>query len=226
LFIRLQLSETPVFRQIQARHDVAKIPLLEIFTKHRKTFLVSVALKVSGIAFVSVATVFSITSVTRQLGMSRGTVFNGILLAALIEIFTIPAFGYLSDRYGRKPLFITGCVFSILFAFPMFWLFDSRDPVVIAVTIAVAVSLGQGIMFGPEATWVAELFAARLRYNGASLGFQIGAALSGGLTPIVAAALLAWSGATWSISLYLIALAAATLAATFTAPETAGQQLT
>jgi MFS transporter, MHS family, shikimate and dehydroshikimate transport protein len=94
------------------------------------------------------------------------------------------------------------------------------------VTIAVAVSLGQGIMFGPEATWVAELFAARLRYSGASLGFQIGAALSGGLAPVVAAALLAWSGATWSISRYLIALAAATLAATFAAPETAGQQLT
>jgi MHS family shikimate/dehydroshikimate transporter-like MFS transporter len=225
LFIRLRLSETPVFRQVQARHDVAKIPLLEIFTKHRKTFLISVGLKLSEIAFVSVATVFSITYVTRELGMSRGTVFNGILLAALIEIFTIPAFGYFSDRYGRKPLFITGCLFSILFAFPMFWLFDSRDPVVIAVTIAVAVSLGQGIMFGPEATWVAELFAARLRYSGASLGFQIGAALSGGLTPIVAAALLAWSGATWSISLYLIALAVVTLAATFNAPETARRQL-
>ncbi len=207
------------------RHDVAKIPLLEIFTRRSDTFLIAVGLKVSEIAFVSVATVFSITYVTRELGMSRSTVFNGILLAAVIEIFTIPAFGYLSDRYGRKPLFIAGCVFSILFAFPMFWLFQSRDPLIIAVTIAVAVSLGQGIMFGPEATWVAELFAARLRYSGASLGFQIGAALSGGLTPIVAAGLLAWSGATWSISFYLIALPVVTLAATLAAPETARRQL-
>ena len=225
LFIRLRLSETPVFRQVQARHDIAKTPLLEIFTKHRDTFLIAVGLKVSEIAFVSVATVFSITYVTRDLGMPRSTVFNGILLAAVIEIFTIPAFGYLSDRYGRKPLFIAGCLFSILFAFPMFWLFDTRNPLIIAITIAVGVSLGQGIMFGPEATWVAELFAARLRYSGASLGFQIGAALSGGLTPILAAALLAWSGATWSISLYLIALAVITFTATLAAPETARGQL-
>jgi MHS family shikimate/dehydroshikimate transporter-like MFS transporter len=96
---------------------------------------------------------------------------------------------------------------------------------VIAITIAVAVSFGQGIMFGPEATWVAELFATRLRYSGASLGFQIGAALSGGLTPMVASALLLWTGATWSISLYLIAIAVVTLAATLAAPETARSHL-
>jgi len=81
-------------------------------------------------------------------------------------------------------------------------------------------------LFGPEATWVSELFAARLRYRGASLGFQIGAALSGGLTPLVAEALIGWSGgATWSISLYLILLAAITLAAAVAAPETAGKPL-
>src|SRR5260370_2221615 len=184
LFIRLRLEETPVFRQVQARRDLAKIPLLEILAKHPRTFLMAVGLKVSEIAYVSVATVFSIASVTGHLGMSRSAILNGILLAAVIELFTIPAFGWLSDRYGRRPLFVVGCLFSILFAFPMFWLFRTHNAAVIAITIAVAVSFGQGIMFGPEATWVAELFAARLRYSGASLGFQIGAALSGRLTPL------------------------------------------
>jgi MHS family shikimate/dehydroshikimate transporter-like MFS transporter len=88
-----------------------------------------------------------------------------------------------------------------------------------------AISFGHGIMFGPEATFVAELFVARLRYTGASLGFQIGAALIGGLTAMVAAALLAWSDATWPVSLYLLVLACVTLAATLAAPETARQQL-
>jgi MHS family shikimate/dehydroshikimate transporter-like MFS transporter len=225
LFIRLRLEETPVFRQVQARQDVAKIPLLEILTKHRRAFLVAVGLKVSEIAYVSVATVFSITYITGNLGMPHSAVLNGILMAAAIELFTIPAFGWLSDRHGRKPLFIVGCLFSILFAFPMFSLFRTHNAIVIAITIAVAVSFGQGIMFGPEATWVAELFAARLRYSGASLGFQIGAALSGGLTPLIASALLLWTSATWPISLYLIAVAIVTLAATIAAPETARQPL-
>jgi MHS family shikimate/dehydroshikimate transporter-like MFS transporter len=225
LFIRLRLEETPAFRQVQARQNVAKIPLLEILAKHRRTFLVAVGLKLSEIAYVSVATVFSITYVTGYLGMPRSAILNGILLAALIELFTIPAFGWLSDRYGRKPLFVVGCLFSILFAFPMFWLFRTHNAMVIAITVAVAVSFGQGVMFGPEATWVAELFAARLRYSGASLGFQIGAALSGGLTPLIASALLLWTGATWPISLYLIVIALLTLTATFAAPETSRQSL-
>jgi MHS family shikimate/dehydroshikimate transporter-like MFS transporter len=157
--------------------------------------------------------------------MPRSAVLNGILMAAVIELFTIPAFGWLSDRHGRKALFIVGCLFSILFAFPMFWFFRTHNAIVIAIAIAVAVSFAQGIMFGPEATWVAELFAARLRYSGASLGFQIGAALSGGLTPLIATALLLWTGATWPISLYLIAVAIVTLAATLAAPETARQPL-
>ena len=221
LFIRLRLAETPAFLRVQEGHTVAKIPLLEILTRHTRTFLIAVGLKVSEIAYVSIATVFSISYITVQLGLPRSTVLNGVLLAAVVELFTIPGFGWLSDLYGRKPLFIAGCLFSIAFAFPMFWLFQTRNPVVIAIAIALAVSFGQGIMFGPEAAWVAELFPAPLRYSGASLGFQLGAALSGGLTPILASALLLWTHATWSISVYLIAAAAVTLGATMAARETA-----
>jgi len=225
LFIRLRLSETPAFRAVQAKHQLAKIPALELFANHRKTLLIAIALKVSEIAFITVATVWSLSYVTDRLGMPRSAILNGVLLASIIELFTLPAFGWLSDRLGRKPLYVTGCLFSILFAFPMFWLFDTRQPALIAATVVVAVSFGQGIMFGPEAAWVAELFASRLRYSGASLGFQIGAALGGGLTPIVAASLLVWSGATWPISIYLIGLAVSTLAAAIAAPETAGTKL-
>nr|WP_210035859.1 MFS transporter [Methylobacterium sp. PvR107] len=222
LFIRLRLHETPAFRRIKERAVTARLPVMEILTEHPGMFLKAVGLKVSEIAYVSVVTVFSISYVTGQLGLSRGVILNGILIAAIIELFTIPVFGWLSDRYGRKTLFIAACLFSIAFAFPMFQLLDTRDPTIITLTVAVALSFGQGIMFGTGAAWMSELFDARLRYSGASLGFQVGAALSGGFTPLIAAALLAWSGgATWPISAYLIALACITLVATFAAPETA-----
>ncbi|CAO3437672.1 Uncharacterized MFS-type transporter [Azospirillum endophyticum] len=222
LFIRLRLHETPSFQRIKRQDAVAKLPIMEILKEHPGTFLKAVGLKVSEIAYVSIVTVFSISYVTGKLGLPRSVILNGILVAAFIELFTLPIFGWLSDRLGRKPLFIGACAFSILFAFPLFQLLDTRDPLIITLTVAIAVSFGQGIMFGTGAAWMTELFDARLRYSGASLGFQVGAALSGGFTPIIAAALLTWNGGeTWAISVYLIALACVTLAATVAAPETA-----
>ena len=225
LYIRLRLVETPVFRELAAERALARMPVWEILTGARKMLLVGIGLKISEIAYISIATIFSISYITGHLGMSRGVVLNGILIACGIELFTLPAFGWLSDRFGRRRLYLGGLVFSILFAFPMFSLWQTRSPLVIAATIAVAVSFGQGIMFGPEAAWVAELFTGRMRYSGASLGFQIGATLGGGLTPIIAAALLLWTGGTWSISVYLIAVGLISLAATLAAPETAGAEL-
>lgn len=226
LFIRLRLHETPSFQRVKQRAAVAKIPVVEILTEHPRTFLKAVGLKVSEIAYVSIVTVFSISYVTGQLGLPRSVILNGILIAAIIELFTIPVFGWLSDRYGRRTLFVVACLFSIVFAFPLFQLLGTRDPTVITLTVAVALSFGQGIMFGTGAAWMSELFDARLRYSGASLGFQVGAALSGGFTPLIAAALLTWSsGATWPISVYLIVLACVTLVAAFLSPETARRQI-
>jgi len=226
LFIRLQLEETPVFRDLEAKKEVAKLPLVEVLTTHRRAFLTAVGLKLSEIAYASIGGVFVISYVTGKLAMPRSVVLNGIFLSAVIALVAIPFFGWCSDRVGRKPMFYASCLFSMAFAFPMFWLLDTKDPTIIMFTIVAAIILGQMVGFGIGAPWYSELFSARMRYSGASLGFQIGAAISGGLTPFAAASFMAWTGgATWPISIYLIALAILTFIATMVAPETAGTDI-
>ncbi len=226
LFIRTRLDETPAFRAVEAQKEVARRPVVEVITQHPRAFLTAVGLKISEIAWASIGSVFAISYVTGTLGLPRSVILNGLLAASFVALFSIPLFGWMSDRVGRKTMFYASCLFCIAFAFPFFWLLDTKDPTIITLTIVVAISFGQMVGFGIGAPFYSELFAARLRYSGASLGFQIGAAISGGLTPFAAASLMAWSGgATWPISIYLIAAALITITATAIAPETAGTEL-
>ncbi|HXW72171.1 MAG TPA: MFS transporter [Methylocella sp.] len=226
LYIRLQLEETPAFREIAAMQAVARLPAAEILTKHRRSFLTAVGLKLSEISYVSIGNVFAISYVTSRLGMPRAIILNAILLSTVVAFAAIPLFGALSDKIGRKRMFYAGSIFAMGFAFPLFWLLDTKDPLIITLTVIAAITFGQMIGFAVGASWYCELFTTRLRYSGASLGFQIGAAISGGLTPFAAASFLAaTSGATWPISIYLIVLALITLAAARAAPETAGERL-
>ena len=220
LFIRMRLSETPAFKRIQQSQAIAHRPLLEVIAQQPKAFLIAVGMKVSEVAWVYVLTVFSIVYATSKLGLPRAVILNGIVAAALLEVLTIPLFGALSDRIGRKPMYIVGALLSAAIAFPIFWMLDTRDPPLILLTIAVAMSITHGAMFGPQAAYMPELFGTRVRYSGASLGCQISAALSGGFSPIIAAALLGWAGATWPISLYLVGLALITLIAVLASHET------
>ncbi len=227
LYIRLKLEETPAFLQLKAKNEVVTMPIVEIFTHHRRAFFTAVGLKISEIAYASIAGVFVISYATTQLALPRSVILSGVFWASFVALFTIPLFGWISDRVGRKTMFYASCLFCMLFAFPLFWLLDTRNPTIVTMTVIVAISCGQMVMFGIGAPWYSELFTARLRYSGASLGFQVGAALSGGLTPLIAASLLAWSGgATWPVSLFLIACALLTTLATRAAPEMAGKELT
>jgi MHS family shikimate/dehydroshikimate transporter-like MFS transporter len=226
LYIRLSMEETSAFLKVKAKNEVAQLPLVEIFTHHRRPFFTAVGLKISEIAYASIAGVFVMSYATANLGLSRALVLNGAFASSLAALLAIPLFGWLSDRFGRKAMFYSSCLFSALFAFPLFWLLDTRDPTVVVITIMIAISFGQMVMFGVGAPWYSELFTARLRYSGASLGFQVGAALSGGLSPLIAASLMAWSGGkTWPVSIFLIVCAMITATATYAAPEMANKEL-
>ncbi len=226
LFIRLRLLETPAFRSLEAGRGIARVPIAEVLTTHRRPFLIAVGLKVSEIAWLSIAGVFVIAYATGKLGLPRAGILHALLLASVIALFTIPLYGWLSDILGRRTLFLASCLFSALFAFPLFWLLDTRDMTWVTLAIVLGINCGQMVGFSVGAPWYSELFPTRLRYTGASLGFQIGAALSGGLTPLIAASLLAWSGgAPWPIAVYLVACALLTAGAAAIAPETARQPL-
>jgi len=226
LYIRLQLQETPVFRELQAENRVARLPLVEALTKEPRAFFTAIGLKLSEISYAMIAGVFAINYVTVRLAMPRSVILNAVFVSSVVALFAIPLFGWISDRIGRKAMFYAGTAFAIAFAFPFFWLLDTKDPLLITLTIVAAIIFGQMIGFAVGAPWYTELFAAPMRYSGASLGFQIGAAISGGLTPFAAATFLSWTnGAPWPISIYLIALAVVTLCATIAAPETAGRPM-
>jgi MHS family shikimate/dehydroshikimate transporter-like MFS transporter len=170
--------------------------------------------------------VFSIAYVTGKLGLPRSTILTSIQIAAGLQMLITPFYGWLSDRIGRKPIYVFACLFSMAYAFPVFWLLDTKDPLLITLAISIAIGVGQGVMFGVGATYMSELFETGVRYSGASMGFQFGAALSGGFSPIIATALLGTMGnESWGFSLYLIALAIITLIATLSAPETAHRPL-
>jgi MFS transporter, MHS family, shikimate and dehydroshikimate transport protein len=184
LYIRLSLAETPVFRQMKLKDEVVAVPIIEILSHHRRPFFTAVGLKISEIAYFSIASVFVISYATGQLGLPRSLILNAVLLSAAVALVSIPTFGWLADKLGRKTMFTASCLFSIAFAFPLFWLLDTKDSTIITLTVVVAISFGQMVGFAIGAPWYSELFPARLRYSGASLGFQMGAALSGGLTPV------------------------------------------
>jgi MFS transporter, MHS family, shikimate and dehydroshikimate transport protein len=221
-FIRLRIDETPEFRRVVREGNRARFPVLEAIRGHPKDLLIGLGARITEISWIYVITIFGLSYAVTNMGLSRRLVLGAIALGAAIELITIPVCGALSDRIGRRPIYVLGCVAAIALAFPLFWAIGTRDPVTVVLGFVIGMSVGHGIMYGVQASFLSEMFPSHVRYSGASLGYQIAAPLGGGLVPVIAAALVGMNhGATWPVSVLMIAFAVLTMLAVLSAKETA-----
>ena len=222
IFIRLRIGETPDFKRVLREGKVSRLPVLEAIRRHPKDLLIGLGARITEISWIYVLTIFGLSYAVSNLGLPRSLVLGAIALGALVELVTIPLFGRLSDYVGRRPIYLLGCAAAICLSFPIFWAIGTRDPIIVVSAFVIGMSVGHGIMYGVQASFLGEMFPSNLRYSGASLGYQIAAPIGGGLVPLAAAAIVELAhGATWPVSLLMILIASMTVLAVMAARETA-----
>jgi MFS transporter, MHS family, shikimate and dehydroshikimate transport protein len=219
LFIRLRIMETPAFLQVKETRTEAPMPILDVLRTYPKNVLLAMGMRVAENGTFYVLTVFVLTYIVEELKLEQTTGLIGVLIAAAIGLFTIPFFGHLSDRVGRRPLYLLGSVFSLLFAFPFFWLLNTGVEPLIWLAIILGVNIGHDAMYGPQAAFFSELFGTRVRYSGASLGYQLASVFAGGFAPLISLALLTAYGY-GAVALYMAAMALITVVSVLLTTET------
>lgn len=220
MFIRLKIMESPLFEQAKKSEDGPGIPILDVVRKHPRNVVLAMGARFAENAFFYIFTVLSLSYGSQTLGIDKGVLLNAVLAGSAVQLIVIPMFGSLSDKIGRRPVYLGGALFLALFAFPFFALLETKSTA--AACLAVVIGLiGHSAMYGPQAAFFSELFGTRVRYSGASLGYQLASPLAGGLAPLIATWLLATSdGRPWPVAVYLIVMAAITLVSVWLAEET------
>jgi MFS transporter, MHS family, shikimate and dehydroshikimate transport protein len=219
LFIRLSIYESPVFSRVRESGTVANMPIVDVLRTYPKNVVLGVGSRIGIDAAFYILAVYSLTYITSNLGLPEGVGLTAVSIAALVEIFTIPAFASLSDRIGRRPLLIGGAAFMGIWTFVFFALLGTKSTVAIVVAAVMGLAVGHAAVYGPQGSFYAELFGTRVRYSGASFSYQVSGIFGGALAPIIAASLFPVGGATL-ISVYIAALCALSVLCYFLAEET------
>ena len=213
LYIRLGIMETPIFRTIVAEKRVESQPMIEAVKRNWREIILSALLRLPEQAPFYVFTVFVYTYGVTALKFQRQFLVNAVSVAALIAFIAIPLFGHLSDRFGRRRIYMIGIGLTAVWGFAYFGLYTTAIPVVVFLTIMVSL-ISHNIQYGPQAALIAESFTGRLRYSGASLGYQLASVIAGGSAPLIAVYLFAQTKNPYSISVYILVCCVIGFAAT------------
>ena len=220
LLIRLRILETPAFERLKSQAAHARQPIVEVIQRYPKQVLLAMGARFAENGAFYIFSVFVLTYATERAMIDRQIVLNAILIGAAVELVAIPLFGALSDRVGRRPVYLFGAVMTAVLAFPLFTALDGGNAVLISLALVAAFSLSHGAMYAPQAAFMSELFHPRVRYSGASLGAQLASVFAGGLAPFIGTALLTAGYGRGAITLYVVGLSVVTLIAIFVATET------
>ena len=224
LWIRVGVDETPLFKQIERQHSKAQAPISDVLRGHWRSLIVGGAVRIGPDVLYSLAVAFSLSYLTTVLGLSRTLALTALSLGGVVNAVTIPLFGGLSDRLGRRVVYGAGAVLGLIWMFAFFPLLETKQPVLIVLAIVVALTV-HAMMYGPQAAFIAEQFPTRVRYAGASLAYTLAGIVGGGIAPMVSTALLQSFGTPLAVSSYAALALLITCVVLFIVRERARDQL-
>ena len=218
LYIRLGILETPIFRRLVAEDRIERAPALEVIKRQPKQVILAALVRMAEQAPAYIYLAFVFAYGTQVLHTSRDFLLTALIAAGLVSFVTIPLAGHLSDRFGRKRIYLIGSVATGIFGFIYFAMLNTVVPGWMFLAIVLSF-VPHDLMYGPQAALIAECFTARLRYSGSSIGYQLASVIAGGPAPLIATALLAATGSGYAIAAYIAFCAVVSIIATVLMPD-------
>jgi MFS family permease len=218
LWIRLGILETPVFKNLLEQNKIENAPIVEVIRRQPREIILSALLRMAEQAPFYIFTAFIFAYAVGTLKMSRDLILGAVMVAAVVSFFTIPFAGHLSDRIGRKNMYLIGAAVMGVFGFIYFAMVDTTNPALVFIAIVLSL-IPHDLQYGPQAALIAESFTPRLRYSGSSLGYQLASIIAGGPAPIIATALFAAFHTGYAVAWYIAACAVVSLISTAMMPD-------